>query len=302
MTNAHLQDIILPGTNGEIVLLGFPYDKGVAINGGRVGAAKGPELFRFWLKRYGTLYNPERNIDLSLLSITDAGDIPSNLSHENAHTALADKTREILRSGGIPFVVGGGNDQSYSNAKALLSHYTGQTVGVINVDAHLDVRPLKEGQAHSGSPFRQLLEDPRFRGENFIEFACQGSQCSREHADYVKSKGAHILWLDKVQEHGSATAKFRETLGRMAWRCPSVFVSFDLDSVSSAQGVSCPSAIGLGASDALAIAEIAGRHPAVSLFDLSEYNPLIESEQTGRLAAALFYFFCLGFVSRKTLP
>lgn len=32
-------------------------------------------------------------------------------------------------------------------------------VGIVNIDAHLDVRPLKENRTHSGSPFRQLLEE-----------------------------------------------------------------------------------------------------------------------------------------------
>lgn len=301
MIDTRLQDIIRPGTGGDIVLLGFPHDKGVAINGGRVGAAQGPEQFRFWVKRYGATHNPEKNIDLSFLSITDAGDVPPHLSHEDAHAALTDKVREILKAGGVPFVIGGGNDQSYSNASAMLSHCSGQTAGVVNIDAHLDVRPLKGGRAHSGSPFRQLLEDPRFQGENFIEFACQGSQCAQEHADYVKSKGARIFWLDAVKEHGT-TLSFRETLGRLAWRCRSIFVSFDLDSVSDAPGVSCPGIVGLSARDALAIAESAGRHPAVTLFDLAEYNPVVESERTGRLAVAMFYFFCLGFAARKTSP
>lgn len=36
-------------------------------------------------------------------------------------------------------------------------------IGVINIDAHFDVRPLLDGKkAHSGSPFRQLLEDGEF--------------------------------------------------------------------------------------------------------------------------------------------
>ena len=51
--------------------------------------------------------------------------------------------------------------QSYPNASALLKH--SKSIYVINTDAHLDVRPLKENnQAHSGSPFRLLCEDQRF--------------------------------------------------------------------------------------------------------------------------------------------
>lgn len=69
--------------------------------------------------------------------------------------------------GGIPFVIGGGNDQSYPNACGLIRAMKEKQsegkhkVGVINIDAHLDVRPLKEGKVHSGSPFRLLLENSK---------------------------------------------------------------------------------------------------------------------------------------------
>lgn len=59
---------------------------------------------------------------------------------------------------------------------------------MVNIDAHLDVRPLKEGKTHSGSPFRQLLEDGRLSGKNFVEFAAQGNQCSATHVKYVEEK------------------------------------------------------------------------------------------------------------------
>ncbi len=55
---------------------------------------------------------------------------------------------------------------------------------MVNIDAHFDVRPLKDGKAHSGSPFRLMLEDVLWaeaRG-HFVEFASQGGQCSAEHA------------------------------------------------------------------------------------------------------------------------
>ena len=294
-------EIIRSGEGGQIVLLGFPHDQGVAINGGRVGARKGPQQLRAWLKRFGTVLNPEEGVDLSRLSVTDAGDISCELPLEEAHAALAGKVESILKNGGIPFVAGGGNDQSYPNASALLGCGGGKPVGVINVDAHLDVRPLKEGRAHSGSPFRLLLEDPRFAGEHFIEFATQGSQCSREHADYIRKKHGRILWLSDIQRQGYVIDNFQACLGNLAWNCSSIFVSFDLDAVAGADapGVSCPGILGLSAKDAVSIAYCSGSDPSVRLFDLSEYNPAIEDERTGRLAAGMFYYFCLGVASRK---
>jgi formiminoglutamase len=65
--------------------------------------------------------NPETNIDLSTLRLLDGGDIPRTLDLEEAHNQLRERIEEVLRSRAIGFVVGGGNDQSYPNAKALMN-------------------------------------------------------------------------------------------------------------------------------------------------------------------------------------
>lgn len=95
--------------------------------------------------------------------------------------------------------IGGSNDQSFPNVSALLSHYPNK-VAVINIDSHFDVRPLKEGKAHSGSPFRQLLESPHFlaNGGVFVEFANKGATCSQSHTEYLNEKKCEIYWLEKV--------------------------------------------------------------------------------------------------------
>ena len=161
-----LGDVLLDGDGGDVVLLGFPNDEGVKRNSGRAGAKEGPKVFRQLLKRTGTIVNAEfDDLDLrNYLTVSDGGNIPEDLDLEEAHRLLEERVSELISKGKIPFVVGGGNDQSYPNASALLNNLTkDQSIVVINIDAHLDVRPLKEGnKAHSGSPFRQLLEDQRF--------------------------------------------------------------------------------------------------------------------------------------------
>ena len=109
-------------------------------------------------------------------------------------------------------------------------------IGVINIDAHLDVRPLKDGLAHSGSPFRQLLEDERFAaavnggtlavdGDEgadgrssvqrqacplFAEFAAQGNQCSQQHADFVmQTHGQRIYWLSELRARIDADSQLQ---------------------------------------------------------------------------------------------
>ena len=107
--------------------------------------------------------------------------------------------KSLLDDNNIAIVIGGGNDQSYCNASALMQQQPDLgNIGVVNIDAHLDARPLLDGNlAHSGSPFRQLLTDTAFNGV-FYEFAVQGNQCSAEHAEFVQEHGGSLAWLSKV--------------------------------------------------------------------------------------------------------
>ena len=291
---------------GGVAMVFFAHDEGVRRNGGRLGARHGPRVFMEHVRRCGALRNPELGVDLGPLHVATVGawltEADSSSSLEESHELLSGRVGGVLAAGALPFVVGGSNDQSYANAAALLAHCAGggRPVACVNIDAHLDVRPRKLGKVHSGSPFRLLLEDERFEAKNFVEFAAQGSQCSQIHADWVTEKGARIMWLSQVKKHaGGAAGAFRELLASWPENAAG-FVSFDLDSVSSeyAPGVSCPGVVGLSAEDALGICFAAGEHPSVTMVDLSEFCPEAESYRTGKLVAAMFYHFLLGYEKR----
>lgn len=318
-----------------VVVVGFPHDEGVRRNGGRVGAAGGPAAFRQFLPKVrasrvlrvwcvgtagcaaaltvaalfpqlGTVVNPEWAVDLrEHVALFDRGDIEAT-TLEEAHALLRAAVAELVAHGAVPFVVGGGNDQSYPNAMGLLDGLALRAVaapriGAVNLDAHLDVRPLKEGRVHSGSPFRCMLEDPAFvaHASQFVEFAAHGSQCSAEHAAYVASRGCDIVWLSQLAP--SPVESFRERVLR-AMDAPALFVSFDLDCVVSdaAPGVSCPAAVGLSAADAFAICKAAGSDERVALVDVSELNPAIEGYRTPRVVVFMLYNFLLGVAARRT--
>eukprot|EP01135_Chromosphaera_perkinsii_P007857 Nk52_evm49s1020 gene=Nk52_evmTU49s1020 len=290
----------------DVVLIGFPYDEGVDRNGGRVGAAKGPETMRKYLMKMGCLHNLEYGVDLRGLNIADFGDVEvEGKDFESVHSQLSSKVAKVLEGANgkcsVPFVVGGGNDESFSNVKPLLSKYKSEKIAVINIDAHLDVRPLNDQKAHSGSPFRQMLEHEDYSTEkdNFVVFAAQGSQCSADHVNFMEGKKGRVVWLKEVEEQtrklGSMATYFNSFLNSFGDDAQ-IFVSFDLDSVrgSEAPGVSCASSLGLSAQDAIEIMLVSGKHPNVKLVDLSEFNPEIEDYRTGKLVANMFYYFCLG--------
>ena len=320
-----LGSIIKSGEDGDIVLIGFPYDEGTLRNGGRGGAHKSPTVFRYFLSKMGCLANYEYMVDLSRISISDAGDVALGAdSLEQAHQQLRSTVRRVLSQGKIPFVVGGSNDQSSSNGLALLDILDDEGVekdgekvemGCVNIDAHLDVRPRVPASArnsppliHSGCPFRDLLEDGRLLGKNFVEFAAQGSQCSGEHARYLYQHKSKIVWLSEIRApENSCEKSFAKVLKHLegndqegAAKKRALFVSFDIDSISGSDcpGVSCPSTVGLSAEEALSIARLSGACGSVRLFDMSEMNVAIEDYRTPRLAVNIFYHFLIGYARR----
>jgi hypothetical protein len=56
------------------------------------------------------------------LTILDGGDVNPELSLEEGHYQLQQRVQYVLASGAIPWVIGGGNDQSYANVAGLLAH------------------------------------------------------------------------------------------------------------------------------------------------------------------------------------
>eukprot|EP00753_Platysulcus_tardus_P009819 PLAT2327.2.p1 GENE.PLAT2327.2~~PLAT2327.2.p1 ORF type:complete len:201 (-),score=86.62 PLAT2327.2:77-679(-) len=196
--------------------------------------------------------------------------------------------------GAVPIIIGGSNDQSYPNYCGLRAALEeGRRIDVINVDAHLDVRPLVDGAVHSGSPFRLLLEDAAFTGK-LVEFAIQGSQASVEHVEYVRAAGGDVIGYASLAKRGGAGEALSAVLSELS---DTVFLSFDIDSIRSADcpGVSCPATIGLTADDALDMCFRAGASGKVAMLDISEFNPEVESYRTARLIAQMVYHFLMGF-------
>eukprot|EP00760_Papus_ankaliazontas_P038581 PhM_4_TR9197/c0_g1_i1/m.16020/K01468/hutI, AMDHD1; imidazolonepropionase len=306
-----LGTILTQGMGGDVVVLGFPHDEGVRRNGGRVGAAKGPAAVRRFLGAMGALDNRERGVDLRTMKVSDGGDVAAGCgSLEVAHDMLFHSVRSVLGQGKVPIVVGGGNDQSWPNCRALVASTQKKTFAVINVDAHFDVRPMvfdADGvpHPHSGSPFRQLTETSDFAERGvFVEFATQGTQCSGDHVAYLESlnnKGVKpIRWLRDLQTAHGPVEAFASLLRDDLKDVDAIFFSFDIDSIrgSDCPGVSCPANVGLTAEDAVEMCYLAGKDRRVCLMDVSELNPLVEDYRTPRLVVQMIVHFLMGFHSR----
>lgn len=286
-------DIVYSGQKSltEIVLIGFPSDEGVRRNGGRVGAAGAPELIRSIFKRLTP--HPEHFEEhvAVLSSVHDVGDIDVTGDLEADQQLLGNLVCSVLESNQIPIVIGGGHETSYGH---LLGYdQLRQKVSVLNWDAHPDVRPLRDGQAHSGSPFRQALELGRGTVLDYTVAGLQPQHVAREHLEYMNSRKSAWFWaedLDRVAIQGIFHGVTKSTM-----------VSIDMDVVNQAYapGVSAPSAGGITDRQLFEIAHQAGLHPLVKSLDVVEVNPLFDQDmRTVRLAAMSLWWFTLGLAKR----
>lgn len=277
----------------RVALVGFPSDEGVRRNGGRPGAAEGPGAIRREL--YGLTpepRDPAREAMIGLLERTrDLGDVPVEGDVEADQERLADVLARLLERGVVPVVLGGGHETAFGHFLAYVR--AGLGVELLNWDAHPDVRPWEEGGAHSGSPFRQALDHPSESCRGYAVAGLQPRSVSREHLEYLRDRGARVLWRDETDVPAA-----RDLLGRLAGPA---MASFDLDAVDRAHapGVSAPATRGLEPRTWLTAAELCGRSGGVSSVEVVELNPVHDRDgQTAALAAATVWRFLRGLALR----
>lgn len=277
----------------QVVILGFPSDEGVRINGGRPGAAAAPDHIREALYR---LTPDARHHDafVDLLEHTaDLGDMVLDASLEENQEQLGEMVALFLRQGIVPIILGGGHETAFGHFLGYV--YAGQEVAIVNWDAHPDVRTLKEGRPHSGSPFRQALTHLSGTCRQYTAAGLQPSATAREHLHFIHAHQGQYIWKDHLTPGRIDDLYADTTFPLMA--------SFDLDAVDQAHapGVSAPATDGLAPELWYRAAYRAGRSKHVLSMDLVEMNPAHDVDgRTARVAALTVWHFLRGLTERRS--
>lgn len=276
-----------------IVFFGLADDSGVKNVGGRPGAAEGPAAFR------GKFY--KFHGDKFPFPVYDLGDLLPETDIESTHRVATNLIAEIHAAGHIPFILGGGHDLAFPEARAFLESH--ERPAFLNLDAHLDLRDTKSGIT-SGSPWYLLTQLPDFgkKKAELVEFGCQRHCNSSILTAYAAEKKIPIHWLDELRAKPNLLLQtYHKELQRLA-RKHDIQVSLDIDGVRAAEapGCSAPQVLGFYAEEAIAMAEAAGACPAVQSFGIYELSPALDANgQTAALVAHCALGFLRGFASRQ---
>ena len=295
MTGAdpRLRDLL--GSHGgepDVVLIGFPSDAGIARNGGRVGAAAGPAAIRDALGRLTPDACDPGSFTAVAARTRDLGDVAVTGDVERDQELLGAALRPHLELGRFAIVLGGGHETAFG-------HFLGyeRPVSILNWDAHADVRELKDGGAHSGSPFRQAIEHPSGRCVRYTVAGLQPHSVSAAHLALVKSRG-RVVFRDELATSAAVAKLYDHVDGAL-------LVSFDLDAVDGgfAPGVSAPSTNGIPVALWLEAAFRAGASASVTSADVVELSPPHDQDgQTARLAALTVWQILRGLATRTGRP
>ncbi|WP_372570339.1 agmatinase [Ruegeria jejuensis] len=177
--------------------------------------------------------------------------------------SLAQRAEAALRAGAIPVTLGGEHSLTYG-AVTGVARALGKPVGIVQIDAHADLRVAYQGEKHSHASVMHLLAED---GVRLAQFGVR-ALCQQE----AESRAAHHVFYHDAEDlvtHDFHRVDLPEDFPEH------VYVSFDVDgldpSLMPATGTPVPG--GLGYYQALHLVEHALKGRTCVGFDVVELAP-----------------------------
>ena len=201
------------------------------------GAFLLPTAIRRVLLDFST-YSSDYGIDLAPLQVRDVGDIAMELldAYVN-HAHIESVLRDLFSI--APLVVTLGGDHSITRPALIArSKVEGAKLGVVQFDAHHDVRVLDHGP-NNGTPIRGGIEAGAIAGEWVAQIGIHGFSNSAVYAQYAREQGIAIHTMGDVRRRGILAVT--EDAWATASQAPGgVYVTVDMDVLDRAIAPGCP--------------------------------------------------------------
>ncbi len=275
-----------PATN-HFCLLGFASDEGVKRNLGRPGAAEGPVAIRRAMTSL-----PWHGGDVARLY--DAGDvICGGTELEAAQMLLSEKVEQIRRLGAFPLVLGGGHEVAFGSYHGLLRSLPEKTrLGIINLDAHFDIRPLNP-KPSSGTMFGQIAAERIAACEPF-DYLCLGIQkTGNTPALFARANKLGVSYLLAEQLQPEIEASARRVIDSVVAHSDQLYLTLCSDVIAAAYapGVSAPQPFGLHPDLVRRLLRQLAASGKLIGFDIAEVAPALDRDNmTAALAAQLISY------------
>jgi formiminoglutamase len=285
----------------DVVLLGAPLSK-TSIS--HSGASATPQAMREMFAAV-TTYNIDHDIDLaSALSVRDAGDARVHVTDlARSRNGVRDAVAAVLgrSASALTIVIGGDHSISAPSVEAFAAH-AGGTVGLVQLDAHMDLRNLDDGGPSNGTPIRQLLDGGTLEGRNIAQVGLHAFANARAYRDLARDAG--ITQISAREVANSAPADIaRRALSAASEHADSLYVTLDMDVLDQAFAPGVPALVpgGMTTWQLFEMMLVIGRHPKVRALDIVEVDPSQDPRRaTVRVAVHAMLTFLTGLALSRS--
>ncbi len=286
----------------DAVILGAPLSKtSISLS----GAAQTPGAVRE-LFGVATTYNIDHDIDLAeKLTVADAGNAKIHATDlVKARQSIVDAVRLVRTQlpNSTMIVLGGDHSITAPSIEGFVAALTDQAaartsasldgaravrgpnvspvsqasprVGLIQFDAHMDLRNLRDGGLTNGTPIRQLLENGTLSGSNIAQIGLHAFANAKKYREYALANGITQITARSVQQRGIASV-LQEAVEIVSANTDVIYVTVDMDVLDQAYAPGVPAQVAGGMStwDLFEGLLTLGQNPKVQAVDFVEVDP-----------------------------
>jgi len=232
---------------GDVAFIGMPSD---ATHTSRIGTRFGPRALRHETSLL--MHQLRRDAQCGLIdtasglvcgladrrTLVDLGDATIHpLDVENTIRSIADMTGAVVKTGALPFAIGGDHFNSYPAclgvSEALAQNEPGVRFGYIQIDGHLDFcdRLAAWGPFNHATNARRCSELPNIRRENMVWIGIAGWVDGNDVAE-IEGFGGLIFSAEDVHRIGARDVARRAVEHAMR-NCDRLYLTIDIDALDS---------------------------------------------------------------------
>jgi len=289
-----VKDIIKRGIEEcDFAIMGISFD---GTTFGRQGAKYAPKFLREAFYNFNT-YSYLYKFDLSEIKINDFGDVlVSNLDMNFTYKNISTAAKEAYTKAKLVAFLGGDHSISYPTISSLSEL---GSVSLVVLDAHHDIRKIRENFGSSGTWLRTLIEEKKLN--KVFQLGMRDFYNSKKYIDYAyNSKIIRFYTIEEIREEG-----FENICKEIKDECAKTdftYISIDMDVLDAlySNGVSSLSINGLQPHELIKITRLLASVENLKAIDIVEITPLYENDKLAcYLGSYLILCAIASFFSRR---
>lgn len=263
------------------IIIGFCCDEGVKRNLGRPGAKQGPDELRKALAKL-PIHTPVKLLDIGNIECI-------NDDLETAQSALGNLVSYCHQLGYRTIILGGGHEIAWGHYQGLEKHH--HNIGIINFDAHFDLRPLgANNHGSSGTPFTQIACESQKQKREF-NYCCMGIHpLANTKSLFETANKLNVSYMLSEQMHQQDINLQYQFIDNFIQPLESIYLTICLDVFAEcfAPGVSAPQSAGLTPWQVSPLIKHIIKSQKVVSVDIAELSPCNDiNNKTAQLGANL---------------